>query len=73
MDEYDGYFRITTTKGNTWDDTSVNNLYVLDESLNIVGTLEGLAKGEKIYSTRFMGEKCYIVTYKTVDPLFVID
>jgi len=73
MDEYDGYFRITTTQGNTWDDTSVNNLYVLDDSLNIVGTLEGLAKGEKIYSTRFMGEKCYIVTYKTVDPLFVID
>ncbi|MBE5813412.1 MAG: hypothetical protein E7314_07220 [Clostridiales bacterium] len=73
MDEYDGHFRITTTKGNTWDDTSVNNLYVLDDSLNIVGTLEGLAKGEKIYSTRFMGEKCYIVTYKTVDPLFVID
>lgn len=73
MDEYDGYFRITTTKGNTWDNTSENNLYVLDDDLNIVGTLEGLAKGEKIYSTRFMGDKCYIVTYKTVDPLFVID
>jgi uncharacterized secreted protein with C-terminal beta-propeller domain len=73
MDEYNKYFRITTTQGNTWDNTSINNLYVLDESLNIVGTLEGLAKGEKIYSTRFMGEKCYIVTYKTVDPLFVID
>ena len=73
MDEYEGNFRITTTKGNTWDDTSENNLYVLDEKLNIVGTLEGLAKGEKIYSTRFMGEKCYVVTYKTVDPLFVID
>ena len=73
MDEYDGYFRITTTKGNPWGDTSENNLYVLDEDLNIVGTLEGLAKGEKIYSTRFMGEKAYVVTYKTVDPLFVID
>ena len=73
MDEYDGYFRITTTQGNTWDDSSVYNLYVLDDSLDTVGTLEGLAKGEKIYSTRFMGEKCYIVTYKTVDPLFVID
>ena len=73
MDEYNGYFRITTTQGNTWDDTSMNNLYVLDENLDIVGTLEGLAKGERIYSTRFMGEKCYIVTYKTVDPLFVID
>ena len=41
--------------------------------MNIVGKLENLAKGEKIYSTRFMGTKCYMVTYKTVDPLFVID
>ncbi len=73
MDEYDGNFRITTTKGNTWDDSSENNLYVLDDKLNIIGKLEGLAKGEKIYSTRFMGDKCYVVTYKTVDPLFVLD
>lgn len=73
MDEYDNYFRITTTTGETWDEISENNLYVLDEELNIVGTLEGLAKGEKIYSTRFMKDKCYVVTYKTVDPLFVID
>lgn len=73
MDEYDKNFRITTTTGNTWDDTSENNLYVLNEKLEIIGKLEGLAKGEKIYSTRFMGDKCYVVTYKTVDPLFVLD
>ena len=73
MDEYDGNFRITTTTGYTWDDTSENNLYVLNEKLEQIGKLEGLAKGEKIYSTRFMGDKCYVVTYKTVDPLFVLD
>ena len=67
MDETKGYFRITTTseKG--------NSLYVLNESLQTVGSLKNLAKGERIYATRFMGDKCYIVTYKTVDPLFVID
>ena len=26
-----------------------------------------------MYSSRFMGNKAYLVTYKTVDPLFVID
>ena len=72
MDEYDGYFRITTTDSTDWEN-STNNLYVLDEDLEIVGKIEGLAKGERIYSTRFMGDKCYVVTYKTVDPLFVID
>lgn len=73
MDENGEYFRIATTFGNTWDNTSENNLYVLDRDMQVVGKLEGLAKGERIYSTRFMGDKCYIVTYKNVDPLFVID
>ena len=68
MDEYDGYFRITTT-----DNVTGNNLFVLDEKLEKVGSVENLAKGERIYSTRFMGDKAYVVTYKTVDPLFVID
>lgn len=67
MDESNGYFRITTTSN------AGNSLYVLDEKLETVGKLENLAKGERIYATRFMGDKCYIVTYKTVDPLYVID
>ncbi len=53
--------------------TTINNLYVLDENLNIVGKIEDLAPGESIYSARFMGDKAYIVTFKRVDPLFVID
>ena len=50
-----------------------NRLYILDKELNQVGSLEGLANGEKIYSVRYMNDKAYIVTYKQVDPLFVID
>ncbi len=72
MDEYNGYFRITTTD-ESYSEDSRNNLYVLDGKMEVVGKIEGLAKGERIYSTRFMGDKCYVVTYKTVDPLFVID
>jgi uncharacterized secreted protein with C-terminal beta-propeller domain len=69
MDEYNGYFRIATTIGQVW-----NNVYVLDiDDLSIVGKLEDLAPGEKIYSARFIGERCYLVTFKKVDPLFVID
>jgi inhibitor of cysteine peptidase len=70
MDEYDGYFRIATT---TWGETTANHVYVLDMELNIVGSLEDLAPGETIYSARFMGERGYMVTFKQVDPLFVID
>lgn len=73
MDENNGYFRIATTTGSSWSDTSLNHLYVLDEDLEIVGSVEDLAKGEQIYSVRFMGNKAYMVTFKRVDPLFVID
>ncbi len=71
MDEYNGYFRIATTSGGVrgWE----NNLYVLDPDLKMAGKLENLANGENLHSARFMGEKCYLVTFKKTDPLFVID
>lgn len=78
MDEYEGYFRIATTTGHVArflsEATSANHVYILDsETLQIVGRLEDLAPGEQIYSARFMGSKCYLVTFKKVDPLFTID
>ncbi len=74
MDEHDDHFRIATTEGSVWSDPpSSNNLYVLDMDLDITGSVEGLAPGESIYSTRFMGDTGYIVTFKKVDPLFVLD
>lgn len=76
MDESGGYFRIATTKGDVWregENTSKNNMYVLDSELNICGSLEDVAPGERIYSVRFMGDRAYMVTFKKVDPLFVID
>ncbi|MBO3839272.1 MAG: beta-propeller domain-containing protein [Thermoproteota archaeon] len=78
MDEYEGYFRIATTTGHVArflsEATSANHVYILDsETLQIVGRLEDLAPGEQIYSARFMGSRCYLVTFKKVDPLFTID
>ena len=74
MDENDGYFRIATTDYKGFDDeNSTNNLYVLDENLQLVGKIENLAKGEEIYSVRFIGDRAYMVTFVQTDPLFVID
>lgn len=77
MDESRGDFRIATTRdrydsftGSVTD----NNLYVLDASdMNVVGKVEQIAPGERIKSVRFMGKRAYMVTFKNVDPLFVID
>ncbi|MCX6771916.1 MAG: beta-propeller domain-containing protein [Candidatus Micrarchaeota archaeon] len=75
MDEYNGYFRIATTSGQAWsgENPSSNNVYVIDAGMKVAGKLEGLAQGESIYSARFMGNRAYLVTFKKIDPLFVID
>jgi uncharacterized secreted protein with C-terminal beta-propeller domain len=70
MDEYGDYYRIATT---TWVNWTQTNLYVLNMNLSVVGKLENLASGENFHSARFMGNRCYLVTFKQVDPLFVID
>ena len=71
MDEYDGKLRIATTAG--YDDDTENILYIFDEDLKEIGKLDNMAKGEKIYSVRFIGKIGYIVTFEEIDPLFVID
>jgi len=73
MDEHDGYFRVATTSRSWRSGAEGNNVYVLDENMETVGRLENLAPGEEIYSARFMGDRCYLVTFKKVDPLFTID
>lgn len=75
MDEHENYFRIATTQGNSWNDNnpSSNNLYVLDMNLDVVGKIEDIAPQERIYSVRFMQDRAYMVTFRNIDPLFVID
>ena len=76
MDENNGFFRIATTTGeiNRTDKlTSKNNIFILDNALQLTGKVEDIAPGEKIYSVRFMGDRGYMVTFKNVDPFFVID
>jgi len=75
MDEYQNHFRIATTNNN-WTDGSNNSenaVYVLDEAMKIVGSVLDIAPGETIYSARFMGDRAYLVTFKQVDPFFVLD
>jgi uncharacterized secreted protein with C-terminal beta-propeller domain len=74
MDEHNGYFRVATTTNIWWSSSNATNqVYILDMNLDIVGKLENLAQGEQIYSARFMGDRLYLVTFRNIDPLFVID
>jgi len=79
MGEHDGVLKIATSKGNTWDETSTSSVTALREAadsqtLEIIGTLDNLGKpGEKLYAARFIGARGYLVTFKQIDPLFVVD
>lgn len=52
---------------------SMNNLYVLNSDLKVIGSVEGLAEGEQIFSVRFIEDRAYLVTFRQVDPFFVVD
>lgn len=79
-DEFDGKLRIATTTfsydDETWDFTQANNLTILeniDGVLTPIGSVDGFANGEQIYSVRFDGDRAFVVTFRQVDPLFVFD
>ena len=67
LDEKDNNLRIAVE---TNDGTQV---VVLDKNLKKLGESEKVAEGERMYASRFMGDKAYVVTYRNTDPLFVID
>ncbi|MFP4045766.1 MAG: beta-propeller domain-containing protein [Candidatus Aenigmatarchaeota archaeon] len=71
MDEEDGKLRVATTVGN-WD-SSENDVYILDEELERMSSVQGLGETERIYAVRFMGDKGYVVTYRKVDPFYILD
>jgi uncharacterized secreted protein with C-terminal beta-propeller domain len=75
MDESGNRFRIATTSESFSRTGSApsSNVFVLDENLNHVGSLTKIAPDERIYSARFMDDKLFLVTFKQVDPFFVID
>ncbi len=81
MDEYNGNLRVaTTTANNIWglpinisNTESINDVYILDKSLKISGSVLDMGAGERIYSVRFLGEKGYVVTFRETDPFYVLD
>lgn len=76
MDEHGSKLRVaTTTDYRNMQGSTVrsNGVFVMDASLDMVGYLEGVAPGESIFSARFMGERLYLVTFRQIDPFFVID
>ncbi len=89
MDEYRGVLRVATTLNSLGGvgvreapvarrDREIvpgteNRIYTLDENLGVLDVLQGIAPGERIFSTRFFKDRLYMVTFRQTDPFFVFD
>ena len=78
LDEHEGYLRAITTDGSPWtrDGASETHLVVFQEQgdrLVPVGEVGGLGKGEQLYSARLMGDVGFAVTFRQIDPFYVLD
>jgi uncharacterized secreted protein with C-terminal beta-propeller domain len=73
MSEYDGTLRVVTTE-DQWSGTASTGLYALNaNTLRILGHVGGLGLGEQVHAVRFLGALGYVVTFRSVDPLYVLD
>jgi hypothetical protein len=79
MDEYEGTLRIVVTDENPWrftdavPQTSVVTMQLLGDNLVQSGSVSGLGKNERVYAVRFIEDRGYVVTFRQVDPLYVVD
>lgn len=75
IDENEDKLRMTTTVGDSWSFNSKteNDLYVLNNDLEAEDSVKGMGLNERIYSTRFVDDKAYIVTFRRIDPFHVVD
>ena len=81
LSEDNAIVRVAATTGqwNRWwlpdPEPSVTHVYILegDGGLEQVGEVGGIAPEERLWSARFVGDRAYLVTFRNIDPLWVVD
>ena len=78
MSEFNGDLRVATTTDDAggFGDQSESTVFVLrpdGDELKQIGSVGGLGKDEQIYAVRFIDDLAYVVTFRQIDPLYVID
>jgi Beta propeller domain len=80
MSDHDGVLRVASTEFPLWwggaqtdSESFVTTLEQRDGQLVKLGRQGGLGRGERIFGVRFIGDAGYIVTFRQVDPLYVVD
>jgi hypothetical protein len=75
FDVHEGHLRVATTVGERLPGVeSANDVYTLDATtLEQEGSVTGMSEGQRVYGVRFQGDRGYVVTFRQVDPLHVLD
>ncbi|MCG8321290.1 MAG: beta-propeller domain-containing protein, partial [Cytophagales bacterium] len=78
MSEHNGDLRVATTvedwsPNGSGSESFVTVLRPTDGELTAISSIGGLGRGEQIYAVRFMGDVGYVVTFRQIDPLYVLD
>ncbi len=81
LSEHDGIVRVASTEGQwgRWwlanPEPAVTQVVTLGgaNSLEVLGTVGGIAPNERLWSVRFTPSEAYLVTFQNIDPLWTID
>ena len=78
LHEYDGHLFVAVTNGSPWranrqSESLIFALTQQDDVLAVAGSVGDMGRGERIYSVRYIGDRAYVVTFRQVDPLYVVD
>jgi hypothetical protein len=78
MSEHEGDLRVATTNDDMggFGEQSNSTVFVLrpdGDTLEEIGSVGDLGIDEQIYAVRFIGDLGYVVTFRQIDPLYVID
>ena len=74
ISEFDGHLRVASTRFDRVGTSSELTVFTVgDDTLQELASLQGLGPNEQIYAVRFLGDRAYVVTFRQIDPLFIID
>jgi beta propeller domain-containing protein len=83
LDEHDGALRVATTVSARVDDGTqwgrvelagrVSVLKPDGGALKLVGETPAFGQGERMFGTRFVGTRGFVITARAIDPLFTFD
>jgi hypothetical protein len=71
--------RVVTTIGSfacggcNGDSSRLSVLRRQGDQLTLVGSVDGMGRGEAVKAVRFTGDRAYVVTFRQTDPLYVVD